>query len=84
MHMTFEQIPPPEHPAIYAAKTIRKMHEDTIEMMDNGFVYHDAAGANVNDQMRAACLHQIELCDAIIESQQEEINLMAAMLQQRE
>jgi len=65
MHMTFEKIDPPEHPAIFAAKVIKKLHEDTIKMMDEGFVYH-SDGVNVNDKMRAACLQQIGYCDDII------------------
>ena len=75
MHMTFEQIPPPEHPAVYAAKTIKQMHVDTIAGIDGGFKYHkkleNGESVDCSDEMRAACLHQIELCDAIIDTSRE-------------
>ena len=66
MHMTFEKIDPPEHPAITAAKAIRQLHLDNIQMIDNGFVFHDKEGNSVNEHMKASCLEQIELCNDII------------------
>lgn len=65
MHMSFEQIPPPEHPAIRAAREIKKLHTDNLAMMDSGHVFMKA-GESVNEQMRLACMEQIALCDQII------------------
>lgn len=64
--MSFETIPAPEHPAISAARAIRKMHEENIALIDGGFVFHDKDGVSVNEHMRAACVEQLELCDKII------------------
>lgn len=66
MHMTFEKIDPPEHPAIQAARAIKQLHIDNIAMIDNGFVFHDKDGNSVNEHMRKACAQQMDLCDAII------------------
>ena len=66
MHMTFEKIDPPEHPAIKSAKAIRQLHLDNIQMIDKGFVFHDAEGNSVNEHMKASCLEQIDLCNDII------------------
>lgn len=55
-----------EHPAIRAARAIKQLHIDNLAMIDNGFVFHDAAGNSVNEQMRAACEEQMKLCDDII------------------
>lgn len=72
MFMTTEQIPPPEHPALRAARVIRQMHVDTIAKIDGGFVFHKTndAGETVgcSDEMRVACEEQIKLCDGIIEN----------------
>lgn len=68
--MTFEQIPPPEHPAIRAARAIKEMHRETIAKIDAGFIFEhrDEHGEKVvcNEEMRAACMKQIILCDEII------------------
>lgn len=66
MHMTFETIDPPDHPAVRAAKAIKQLHIDNIAMIDNGFIFHDKDGNSVNEHMRYACSEQIKLCDDII------------------
>jgi hypothetical protein len=81
VNMTFEQIPPPEHPAIRAAKTIKQMHLDTIAQINTGFVYYkkleNGDTQSCNQDMVEACLHQITLCDAIIDNSR---NLPDALL----
>ena len=71
MHMTFEKIeqppaPEPEHPAHRAARMIKELHEKNIAMIDSGHVF-ERAGINVNAEIRAACVQQIALCDAIMQ-----------------
>lgn len=58
----------PEHPAISSARAILQLHIDNIKMIDDGFVFHDKDGNNVNEKMRAACKEQIEMCEEIIDT----------------
>ena len=55
-----------EHPAARAAKMIKELHQQTIELIDAGTVY-ERDGVSVNDEVRSACSTQIEVCDSIIE-----------------
>jgi urease gamma subunit len=70
MHMSFEKIDPPEHPAHRAARAIKQLHIDNIAMIDSGFIFHDKDGKNVNAEMRAACVEQMAHCDSILENVQ--------------
>ena len=65
MQTSFEKITPPEHPAYRAARMIRELHVETIQLMDNGHVFL-REGASVNDEMRVSCQEQIVLCDQIM------------------
>lgn len=64
MHMTFEKIDPPEHPAARAARMIKQLHNDTIAKIQDGHVF-EKDGVNVNADVVAACREQIALCDAV-------------------
>lgn len=64
--MTFEKIEADtEHPAHKAARTIKEMHEATIALIDKGAVFENS-GKDVSQDMRAACVQQIELCQAVM------------------
>ena len=69
MHMTFEKIDPPEHPAARAARTIKELHQETIALVDSGTVF-TKDGADVNSEVKDACLKQIDVCNQIIERAQ--------------
>ncbi len=59
-----------ETPVVRAARMIKELHLEHIAKMDGGFVFNkrleDGTLVNCNDEMRAACLGQIELCEKIM------------------
>ena len=82
--MSIEKIDPPtpvseeiEHPTVRAARAIKELHLEHIAKMDAGFEFKKSGrevapgifeAVNCNDEMRTACLEQIELCDKIMET----------------
>lgn len=79
MFMTMEKIDPPapipetepEHPAVRAAREIKAIHLDTIANINAGTYRPTStndAGETVDatEDVRAACMKQIGLCDGII------------------
>lgn len=70
VHMTFEKIeraPPAEgeHPARKAARTIKKLHLDNIDLINAGHVFM-RNGVDISAEMKASCEAQIKLCDEIM------------------
>ncbi len=70
VEMTFQNIekpaePKPEHPAYRAAKMIRELHVQNIELIDGGQLFMKD-GVDVSTQMRVACVEQIRMCDEIM------------------
>lgn len=55
-----------EHPAAKAARMIKQLHQDTIDLIDKGTVFMKD-GVDKNFEVRDACLKQIDICDQIIE-----------------
>lgn len=55
-----------EHPAARAARMIKQLHQDTIDLLNSGRLF-TKDGVNVNYEVRDACMKQIDLCDKIIE-----------------
>lgn len=74
--MSFEKIAPPntrteageklEHPAYKAARVIRQLHTDNIELINSGYVFMKD-GVDVSDSMKASCEQQIKLCNEIMQ-----------------
>lgn len=54
-----------EHPARRAARMIRDLHTDNIDLMDRGHVFM-RDGVDVSEEMRKQCEAQIKLCDEIM------------------
>ena len=77
MHMSFDKIDPPVSPpdepaAVRAARMIKELHLEQIAKMNSGFVFNkkleNGELVNCNDEMREACMEQIELCDNIMKA----------------
>lgn len=78
MHMTFEKITDPvtpvpeEHPTLRAARMVKELHLEQIAKMNSGFVFNKKLESgelvNCNEEMRKACLEQIEMCDNIMKA----------------
>lgn len=75
MHMSSEKIDPPapapEEPAIMrAARMIKELHIEHIAKMNTGFVFYkkldDGSTVDCNEEMREACMQQIERCNKIM------------------
>lgn len=69
--MTFEKIERAlpsegEHPARKAARIIKKLHLDNIDLINAGHVFLKD-GVDVSEEMRASCHEQIKLCDEIMQ-----------------
>lgn len=76
--MTMEKIDPPGEPekaAVRAARLIKELHLEQIAKMNTGYMFtkKNEAGESVscNDEMRAACMEQIDLCNKIIDTAQQ-------------
>ena len=72
MFMTFEKIDPPvlpkpevEHPAYRAARMVRELHAQTIDMIDRGHVFLKD-GVDVSAEMKAKCEGEMAVCEHLM------------------
>ncbi len=69
-----------EHPAARAARMIKDLHQQNIDMIDGGHVF-ERDGVDVSQQIREASVAQLAVCDDIIaraDSMPEQFTLQAA------